>query len=408
MRILIFSDSYPPEIRSAAILMQEFAEGMVQRGHEVCVTTLIPKYNVAGKTAASGRVFYTYCENGVNIIRINSLPVHNTKLWIRGIGELVLPIIFFASSFRAKEPDLIVSYSPPLTLGLAAAALKYLKGIPFILNVQDLFPQHIIDVGILKDHITISFFQHLESLIYSMANNITVHSEGNRQFLLKERGVSAEKVKVIHNWVDPDLPLKAESLNFRGKWGLGDKFVLFFGGVMGPTQGLEIVLEVAQRVAEVKDILFLLLGDGSERPTLERLVKERRLSNIILGPFVTSQEYWSLLNEVDVGLLTLAPEVKTPVVPSKLFGFMAASKPYIASINKESDALPITQKSAAGFAVMAGKAAEFTEAVLTLYHNRDLGKKMGNHGRTYALSHFSKEHCLAQYEEIFKRYATLS
>src|SRR3974377_2052201 len=107
MRILLFTDSYPPEVRSAAVLMQDLAVGLVERGHEVSVCTLIPRYNLAEKVSRNGRFWYTSRENGVFLIRVGSLPVHKTGLWIRGISELTLPIAFLAGSLLATKPDVM-------------------------------------------------------------------------------------------------------------------------------------------------------------------------------------------------------------------------------------------------------------------------------------------------------------
>lgn len=402
MKLLIFSDSYPPEVRSAAILMQEFAEGMVELGHEVSVCTLMPKYNLAKEDIAKRSFISRDNENGVEVIRLDSLPVHNTQLWIRGIGELILPLIFLIGSFLVKKPDIIAIYSPPLTLGITAIILRYLRRIPFLLNVQDLFPQHIIDVGILKNRFIIDIYKGIEKTIYSIASKITVHSEGNRKYLLERRGVPAHKVEVINNWVNTEVSIGPKKNNFRDKWGIGDKFVLFFGGVMGFTQGLDLVIEVAERLKTYPNILFLLVGEGVEKPKLELLVRQKGLSNVMFKPFISPADYLYLLQEIDVGLVTLSPEVKTPVVPSKILGFMAASKPYIASVNKESDVISMTQQSRAGYYVIAGETDKMADLILKLYNNKKLTKEMGEYGRNYVKTYFSKDICLNNYNNLLE------
>jgi len=380
--------------------MQDLAEGLVERGHEVSVCTLIPRYNLAEKVSRKGLFWYTNWENGVYLIRVNSLPVHKTSLWIRGVGELTLPIAFLAGSMLASKPDVLAVYSPPLTLGLTAGILKYFRNIPFVLNLQDLFPQDIINLGIMKNPLIINFFRGIEKLVYSMANKIAVHSEGNRKLLLEKEDIPAVKLVTLPNWVDTEMPHRASILGFCKKWGLQGKFILFFGGVMGVKQGLEVVVQAAEKVKDIDDIVFLLVGDGGAQPDLKKQVKEKGLTNVVFKPFVTPAEYWSLLKEVDVGILTLSPDIKTPVVPSKMLGFMAASKPFIAAVNKESDAIAIAQASGSGKVVPAGDSQEFAGAVRQLYQDRQLAGNMGKQGRDYALAHFSKASCLDRYEQI--------
>lgn len=406
MKILLLTDSYPPEIRSAAVLMQELAEGLAVRGHEVHVCTLRPKYNLAGNGRLNGGPPSHRTENGVHVIRVTSLPVHNVPLWLRGLGELTLPWTFVNGSWPLADPDVVNIYSPPLTLGLAGVALRAARRAPVVLNVQDLFPQHAIDVGILKNPLLIRGYTWMERLVYASADKILVHSPGNKKFLVEQKNLSSVKVDVLPNWVDLDQPGRAEFLNFRARWGLGVKFVLLFGGVMGRTQGLEVVVDAAHKLRAHPDIIFLLVGDGAAKARLEQQVNHRQLGNVLFKPFLEPAAYRSLLNEADAGFLTLSPDVKTPVVPSKLLGFMAAGKPYIASLNRESDAVTITSESGAGLCVTAGDAAAFSQAVLQLHGNRPMAAGMGLKGRDYVQAHFSKDVCLKRYEALLIKCAT--
>jgi colanic acid biosynthesis glycosyl transferase WcaI len=399
MKVLLLTDSYPPEIRSAAILMQELAQGLAARGHKVWVCTLQPRYNLA----AGLRYGKPPPEKNVRILRVNSLPVHNTPLWLRGLGELTLPWLFFARSAAFVNPDVVAIYSPPLTLGLAGAAFKSVRHAGMVLNVQDLFPQHAIDAGVLKCPFIISFYRRLENFLYRAAHTIAVHSPGNRNFLMEQRQVPPEKIAVIPNWVDPTLPQRCPPLNFKKNWHLEHKFVLLFGGVLGPTQGLELVIAAADRLRHHHDLVFLLVGDGAARRRLEQEVKQKRLSNVWFRPFLDPAQYQALLAEVDVCFLTLSPAVKTPVVPSKLLGYMAAGKPYVAALNAESDAVAITLDSGAGLVVPAGDPQSFSQAVLTLYRDKTLAQRMGRRGRDYVQTHFSKKNCLDRYEALLLR-----
>ncbi len=403
MKILLFTDSYPPEIRSAAILMQELAQGLAGRGHAVWVCTLKPRYNLAGAASrCQGQIHSFSRENGVRILRLGSLPVHNTWLWLRGLGELALPWSFLARSLSLADFDVVGIYSPPLSLGLAGAGLQLLRQTPFIINVQDLFPQNAIDAGLLKNRPLIRLFSRMERFVYCRAQAIAVHSEGNRQFLMKERGVRPEKIAVIPNWVDPAQFGKRRFPGFKKAWGLEGKFVLMFGGVLGHTQGLEIVVDAAQKLRRLHDLVFLLVGNGAARGRLQQEVKRRRLPNVVFKPFLEPDLYRALLGEVDACFLTLSPEVKTPVVPSKLLGYMAAGKPYIAALNPESDAVAITRDSGAGLVVPAGDPQSFAQAVQELYTSRTLARQMGRQGRAYVRAHFSKEACLDRYEALLR------
>ena len=402
MNILLLTDSYPPEIRSASVLMQELAEGLAVRGHDVSVVTLRPRYNLADNGGKNDNAPKSHCGNRVRVIRVNSLPVHNAPLWLRGLGELTLPWTFLRGLRTLPHPDVVAIYSPPLPLGLAGAALKLFRHVPFVLNVQDLFPQHIIDVGLLKNPVLIQAYRTMESLLYRTAQQIAVHSQGNKHFLVEQRRVPASKIALLPNWVDTGQSEAPAFLNFRKTWNLGDKFVLVFGGVMGHTQGLEVVVAAAEKLRTHKDIIFLMVGDGAAKARLVAEVKDKRLVNVLFKPFLEPADYRSLLAEIDAGFLTLSPEVKTPVVPSKLLGYMAAGKPYVAALNPESDAVAITRDSGAVLCVPAGDAHAFSQAVLELYTNRFQTRAMGRRGCAYARAHFSKDVCINRYEALLR------
>lgn len=405
MRVLIFSDSYPPEIRSASLLMQQLAKGLSQRGHEVSVCSLLPKYNLAEPIPATRSLFSDTMENGVRVLRVTSPPVHNTHLFTRGLGEFSLPFSFLGSSSFVKDPEIIIIYSPPLTLGLAAVLRKIWKKTPYIVNVQDLFPHHIIDAGILKHPFLIRWFKLMENIVYSSASKLVVHSDGNQQFLLNNFSSFNGKVEVIPNWVDTESFETTNSNNFRERWDLKGKFVCFFGGVIGYTQGLDVVVQAADLLKDVREIVFLLVGDGINKATLQGWVQEKGLANVLFHDFIPPAAYCSLLKEIDVGLLTLSPQVKTPVVPSKMLGFLAASRPVVASVNEQSDAIKIIEESGAGIRVSAGDPHGLAEAVVHLYQDKSLRKEMGKKGKAYATRNFSKNKCIDRYDELITKFA---
>nr|HPJ72862.1 glycosyltransferase family 4 protein [bacterium] len=185
MRVLLITDSYPPEIRSASLLMAEMAEGFRDRGCEVCVLTSSPRYNLAQwPLAGRKRLFYRETADGIEVIRTHTLPIHNVGHLRRGLGQVFLPAIFSLPTPAIRRPDATVVYSPPLTLGLAAWAVKVSRGTPFIFNVQDIFPQNAVDLGALRNPRIIAAFRAIERFVYRHADAVTVHSNANRNVLI--------------------------------------------------------------------------------------------------------------------------------------------------------------------------------------------------------------------------------
>lgn len=408
MNILIMTDSYPPEIRSASHLMQELAEDLSARGHKVAVITATPRYNLVQDTKPIK--FQPNCyENGVQVIRVNTLPIHKVGLIVRGIGQLTLPYIFYKAAMRwiKEDIDIIIVYSPPLPLGMAGIWLKKYFKAKLILNIQDIFPQNAIDLKEMKNTFIIAFFEWLERKTYRGADVITVHSEGNRIFLTDKKNNSMKKIQLIHNWVDVRI---FESISSNGKfkqrYGLDSKFILLFAGVIGPAQGLDIILDAASELRDKSDIVFLLVGDGTERARLMKQARTMGLKNVHFQPFVSKDDYPALVKESDVGLVCLSQKNKTSVVPGKLTSYMAGGIPILAILNKESDGHHIITEGKCGISIQAGDKKTFIEAILRLRNDQKLRQEMGEQGNLFVKKHFPKEICINKYEKIFNELRT--
>lgn len=397
MRILLLTDAFPPEVRSSSHLMYELAEDMQRRGHGVAVVTCAPRYNLAPQDRErswSAREVV----NGIEVVRVAAPAIHHVSHWRRGLGQLLLPLAFYRAAQRLERPDVLLVYSPPLTLGVAAHWLARRWGSAFVLNVQDLFPQNAIDLGALRSPLLISFFRRLERYVYRHAAAVSVHSPGNAAWL-RAQGVAAAKLHTIPNWVDLEpFADRAGENPFRRQLGLGDRFVVLFAGVMGYAQDMEMIVEAAARLADEPRVVFLLVGEGSERTGVERRVHELGLKNVRLLPFVSRDDYPALVAASNVGLVTLKKTMKTPVVPSKLATYMAAARPVLASLNPESDACALIRRADCGLLVPPGDAEALAAAVRRLLEHPQQAADLGARGRAFARSRLARPVCIAQYE----------
>ncbi|GAB6182717.1 glycosyltransferase family 4 protein [Thermodesulfovibrio hydrogeniphilus] len=403
MNILLITDSYPPEIRSASHLMQELAEGLAERGHSVTVATCYPRYNLAEDS--KGIKFPEYAiENKIKVLRIDTLPHHKVNFIVRGIAQLTLPYVFLRKiKYYVKDVDAVIIYSPPLPLAVIGEKIKKVYGARFILNVQDIFPQNAIDLGVLKNRFLIIFFEKMESKVYKNADFILVHSESNAEFIKSRFHEHKRKISVLHNWIDTKEFEGIKRTNrFRKIYGLEDRFIILFAGVMGPSQGLDFVLDVAERVKDITDICFLLVGDGMEKDRLIRIAKEKGLQNVVFKPFVPKKDYVELVKDCDVGLVSLTNKNKTPVVPGKILGYMAAGIPVVAFLNRESDGHRIIRDANCGYSTAWGNLEEAVDIIKRIYNMRDRLDEFGRKGFEYVKNNFEKEICIQKLEFILK------
>ncbi|KKU91469.1 MAG: Lipopolysaccharide biosynthesis protein [Candidatus Jorgensenbacteria bacterium GW2011_GWA1_48_11] len=402
MRILIITDSYPPEVRSSSHLMKEMADGLTERGHRVYVVTSWPEHHVVG-----GRKIYSgvNVEEKITVIRAKALPHHNVSFILKGISQLFLPYIFFRQIKRniREEIDIVFVHSPPLPLAIAANLVKNRYGAKFCLNVQDFFPQNAVDLGVLRNPFLTSFFRRMERWAYKNCDFIITPSDSHKKFLIEKRGVSSSKINVVSHWIDIKPFKEAKTTGrFRGLYGLKDKFVFVFGGVLGPSQGLEIFLKIASNLKKYKDIVFLFSAEGSEKNKLLALKESLKLDNVQFRPLVSKEDYPWFLKDADVGFLSLTSANTTPAVPAKLMGYMAAGLPVLAFLHKESDGIKIVREADCGLATVSDDPKEMLKLTEKIYLEKEKLKKYGSNSFEYALSHFTKDVCLDKIERIFE------
>lgn len=400
MRVLLVTDAYPPEIRSASHLMLELAEELRDRGHQVTVLTSWPGYNLDGDGPRDGWQ-EREVEGGITVLRVKTLPHHNVSFMVRGVAQLMMPRQFLKVARRHRvEADAVVVYSPPLPLGLVGRTMAR-RGARFLLNVQDLFPQNAVDLGVLTNPALVAFFRWLERRVYLGAHVVTVHSDGNRDHLLAGQPAAASRLAVLHNWVDVERhPPGPPAVDFRARFGIRHRRVAVFAGVMGPSQYLELVLHVAREMRDRDDLLFLLVGDGMERAALEERARSEGLDNVRFEGFVSRDLYPDLLKAADVGLVCLSPKNRTPVVPGKILEYMAAGIPVAAFLHRGSDGWGLIADAGCGTVADSARPEACTAAFRALLDDADALAGMGARGRAYAAEHFSRAACVTRLEAL--------
>ncbi len=399
MRILLLSPHYPPEVRSVSVLMSQLAEDLAAAGHEVTVLAPYPPANMAEAQSDAAPA------NGggrVRVQRVTALPFVKVAPTVRAVTHFTLAGSMIAAGWRLGRHDVLLAYSPPLTLALACEALGRAWGAPYILNVQDLYPQTLIDLGLARNRLVVGVLRWLERRAYRRAAAITVHSDGNRARLMAQ-GVPDAKVTVVPNWIDTKATAPGPRDNaYRTEFTLGDAFVVLFAGVMGYAQDMAVIVEAAAALRGERDILFLLIGDGVRRAEAEALVRDRRLENVRFGPFQPMERYPLLLNAADCCLATLQASVATPVVPSKIAGILAAARPVVAAL-PPGDAREMIEASGGGICVPPGDAAALADAIRRIARDPASALEMGAAGRRYVERHFSRDGAAREYDALVER-----
>nr|WP_239565167.1 glycosyltransferase family 4 protein [Brevibacillus fulvus] len=382
----------------------EFAKHFVRKGHDVTVLTgdaYLPP--LAGER--QGRFTRTGTIDGVRIIAVKHAYSNYMGYFRRVLAFLLFLFHSFWIALFLRRPDLVLATSTPLTVAIVALSLKWLKGVPFVFEVRDLWPEAPIQVGAIRSPWLIGGLRFLERLTYRQAVSVVGLSPGMVEGIL-QTGTPAQKVAMIPNCSDLDLFLapadtRVELAQLRRRFGLSDQLVVLHGGAMGIANGLDYVVRAAillQQWGE-QDICFLFAGDGKMKPQLELMCQQHGLTNLIFTGPVPRKEmplYLSICN------LTITSFLPLPIFatnsPNKFFDSLAAGKPVI--VNSAGWTKEIVESERIGFYVNPTDPAELAALLQSLKSDKETLAAMGLRARRLAEERFERGKLADQMERV--------
>lgn len=404
MRILIYSYNYHPEPIGIAPLMTELAEGLVLRGHEVRVVTAMPWYP-ANEIAPEyrGKGYLTEERNGVTIQRCFVWINQGRGFRDRALFELSFVGLSFIQALRGWRPDVILLTVPGLPVAVPAALLGWIYRRPIVLNLQDILPDAAVHVGLITNPKLIRIFETLERFAYTHATKISVIADGFTKNLL-EKGVPAEKIVKIPNWVDIDFiqPLPQTHNYFRLAHNLDGKFVVLYSGNIALTQPLETLIEAAAQLLDYPEIRVVIVGKEEALTRLERYRLSLGATNVLLLPFQPRKQLPEMLAAADVTMVMQKKNVISFNMPSKIQVLLASGRAIIASVPDEGTAAQAINASGGGQVIPPEDADALAQAILDLYHDPEKVKLFAEKGRLYAEENYSFELALDHYEKVFR------
>lgn len=393
MKILVVSLYYEPDrCQSNGPIIRALCEDWAEAGHEVTVLTSFPHYNSDRIWPEyRGRLFQRDRVGAVNVIRSYIFVPHKRSGWQRILNYLSFNISSTLAGLFSGKQDVVFVMSPPLTIGLTAYVLGLLKRIPYCYNLQDIWPEVAVKLGMLRGRRLIAFFERMEKFIYQHSRQIFAISDEFKLNLIA-KGVAASKIEVIPNFTDTDFikPMeKANAFSFAND--LADKFTVLYAGNVGLSQGLEVILDAAEQLKDHREIVFTIVGEGSCRDELIADAERRGLQNVKLLPFQPESDVPMIYAACDVALIPLRHGITENSVPCKTYSIMAAAKPYIAGVDEGSTVWKLTDQVGCGVCVEPENGRALADAVLRLQNDQQGRSAMGNKGRHFVERNFARE-----------------
>jgi glycosyltransferase involved in cell wall biosynthesis len=301
-------------------------------------------------------------------------------------------VSFMFSSFwiglSVRNVDVVWGSSPPIFQVVTAWLISWLKRVPLLFEVRDLWPEFAIAVGVLKNRWLISASRWLERFLYRRADHVMVNSPGYIRHV-QERG--ARKVTLIPNGADPDMfDPAADGTEFRKKYGLEGKFIVLYAGAHGMSNDLGTALQAAKLLEDNDVIQFVFVGDGKEKGNLLRQAKEMDLSNVLFLKPVAKEEIGEPMAAADCCLAILKPiDLYKTTYPNKVFDSMAEGKAVILAI--DGVIRQVVEEAGAGIFVPPGNPAALAKTVLEMEKNRSNTRAMGLAGRQFVVEKFNRQ-----------------
>jgi glycosyltransferase involved in cell wall biosynthesis len=342
MKLALVADTFPPLRTSGAVQLFDLAKEISLHGHDL--TVFIPLSKI--------KIRYEVRElDGFRVVYIRSPNFKNKNNTMRGLAELLLPFnIYFAlqgTRFLSVKWDGIIWYSPTIFLSPFIHLIKSKSRCNTYLILRDLFPDWLVDMGLLKKGIIYKFLKLVEMYQYSIADTIGIQTQGNFTYFKNfNKLVLEKKIQVLHNWLGPmgsDLSsIRLSNTCLRGKK------IFIYAGNMGIAQGAIIFVELAKIMLKRNDVGFLFIGRGSELINLKKFASNELLTNVLFFDEVPTQELVSLYKECSVGLLSLDERHLSHNIPGKFLSYITVGLPVLAVVNKNNDMINLIDHNCVG------------------------------------------------------------
>lgn len=402
MRVLILSQYYFPEpVPKPA----ELAQALTERGHRVAIVTGFPNYPT-GKLHEGFRLGAVKREtvNGISVTRSYEFPYHGKRILGRIVNYLSFMVSAPVGSFLAPPCDVIYVWHPPLTVGVAAWLIARMRGVSFVYDVQDIWPESAVVSGLLKPGALVNLMYRLERFVYRRADRLLVVTEGARDNLIS-KGVDATKLSVMPHWIDEKLFQKSDEnghLRLREEYHWNDRFVVLFAGNIGMVQGLDTVVQAAKELRNNPHVLIVLVGDGTDKCRLQKLCNEMKLDNVKFIKRQPMERMPQFMAAADALLVHLKrSELSHWVIPTKTLAYLAAGKPILMAM--EGAAAQLLRDAEAGLVIPPEEPGALAEALCKISAMTETERvAMGERGRQYLLENLSKEKIINKYEEILR------
>lgn len=401
MKIVVICHYFPPEIGAPSARIYEMAKQWVKLGNEVHVVTCFPNH-------PTGIIPDKYKGMKYKLENMDGIHVHRNYVYAtvnKGFIKKTLGHVSFmfssvlVSMKKIDKPDVIITSSPTFFSMFSGYWYSLRKKADFILEIRDLWPAAMIELGVMKEGITTRILEKMEMFFYRKSKKLIMVTQSFKDNVVS-RGINEEKVFVITNGVNQDVFFEKENnQELINKYNLQNKFVISYVGAHGISQNLSTILEVAKHLKNYNNVEFLFVGEGAEKEKLKQIAKEEDLTNVQFIDAQPKEMMPEFYNTSDVCLIPLKDiELFKTFIPSKMFEIMACGVPIVASL--EGEAAQILEDSKAAKVVKPDNPVEIATAIEELLNDKEKYNQMKANGPKFVEKNYSRNKLAERYLEI--------
>jgi glycosyltransferase involved in cell wall biosynthesis len=384
---------YWPGVEATGQLLTDLCEALAADFDVTVITGALPNAPGGG----------TSVRNGVRIVRVRSTAFDRSRLLLRGANYFSFASLAVATGLRAPHPDAVICMTDPPFLGAFAYSIARRFHVPLVVISQDVFPEIAVELGRLRNPIGVRALGALTRFQLTHAASVVAIGETMRA-RIEAKGVPRERIEVIPNWVDVQA---ISPRNKRNGWsetnGLADSFVVMHSGNVGHAQDLDTLLHAASHLRDLSDLAIVIVGSGARRVKLVQLARRLELENVVFLPYQPRDVLPESLSAGDVHVVGLAPGLSGFVVPSRVYGILAAGRPMIVSADASSETARLVEVADCGLTVPPGRPSELAAAIRSAYSGELDLEAMGHRARQYAEREATREIAVERYRALLDR-----
>jgi glycosyltransferase involved in cell wall biosynthesis len=396
VHIAFFNRSYHPDQTATGQLLTELCEHLV-RDHRcrVTVVTGLPLNPLEGHDAPMRERHH-----GVDIVRARGTRFSKARFAGRASNYVTYFLSACYAGWRLDAPDVVVALTDPPIVGLAAWLAGLRHRAPLVMAFQDIFPEVAVTMENFQSPVVNAALQSVNRFLVRRAARSIAIGETMRRRLIDGKGAPPDRVVVIPNWADTSLIRPGPRDNtFARANDLSGRFVVMHSGNLGLSQSLETLVDAAALLGDVPDVRLVVQGEGVKKAELEARVKALGLANVIFLPFAPKTQLGESLSAADVCVVSLRRGLAGYIVPSKLYGILAAGRPFIAAVEAECEVASLATTHDCGVVIEPGDARALADAILACRADRARLAKMGANARAIATS-FDRALQVARYFDV--------